>query len=264
MLTWLKTKKPQATNVRGNIKMFDAIKAVDNNKDTYWATDDSVTSASLTIDFGKPTTFNRFMAQEYSRLGQRVKSFTVEALSGNDWKEIAVATTIGYKRILRFPTVEANKLRFNITGSRACPVISNIGIYNAPQILAPPTIIRNQAGDVIITPADPESEVYYTLDGSEPAAGSNKYSGPIQSEGKLEVKAVAFEPTSEKSSFVSYKFDLPRKNWKILGNADENAYLILDGNPLTAWHQKTKELPDSLYTFSTPRPCFLPFCIDLV
>jgi len=114
-------------------------------------------------------------------------------------------TTIGYKRILRFPTIEATKLRFNITGSKACPGISNIGVYNAPQILTPPIIIRNHAGDVIINPADPESEVFYTIDGSEPAPGSNKYSSPIIAESKPEVKAIAYEPSSEKSSSVSHE-----------------------------------------------------------
>jgi hypothetical protein len=104
----------------------------------------------LTIDFGKPTTFNRFLAQEYIRLGQRVKAFTVEALVDGNWKELAKATTIGYKRILRFPTVEATQLRFSITDSKSCPVISNIGIYNAPQILTSPTIIRNQSGEITI------------------------------------------------------------------------------------------------------------------
>ena len=77
-------------------------------KNTYWATDDNVTKASLTIDFGKPTTFNRFLVQEYIRLGQRVKAFTVEALVDGNWKELAKATTIGYKRILRFPTVNGH------------------------------------------------------------------------------------------------------------------------------------------------------------
>jgi alpha-L-fucosidase len=237
----------EATNVRGNTGKFGANKAIDDNTDTWWATDDSVTVAALTIDFGKPTIFNRFMAQEYIPLGQRVKSFTIDALIGDDWKEIARATTIGYKRILRFQTVEATGLRFNITGSKACPVISNIGVYNAPQILTPPSIIRNKAGEVIITPADLESEVYYTVDGSEPAAGSPKYSGPFFTDGKLEVKAIAYEPSSEKSSPVSHeKFDLPRMDWSILGTEDQNAYVLLDGNPYTAWHQKTKELPVDL------------------
>ena len=127
--------KISASNVRGNSKEFGAEKTIDGNKDTYWATDDGVTKASLTLDFGKPTTFNRFLVQEYIRLGQRVKAFTVEAFVDSTWKEVAKATTIGYKRILLFPTVKATRLRFNITDSKSCPVISNIGIYNAPQIL---------------------------------------------------------------------------------------------------------------------------------
>lgn len=239
--------KAEASNKRGNAGKFGAGKAIDNSMDTYWATDDSVTTASLTIDFGRPTAFNRFMAQEYIRLGQRVKSFAVEALVAGEWKEVTSATTIGYKRILRFPTVEATKLRFTITGSKACPVISNIGIYNAPQILTPPTIIRNQAGDVIVTPADPESQVYFTLDGSEPNTGSVKYSGPLPTDGKLEVKAIAYEPSSGKSSTISHEtFDLPRKDWKIVGIEDIKANAILDGDPFTAWHQKNKPLPVDL------------------
>jgi alpha-L-fucosidase len=71
--------KAEASNVRGNIKRFGAARTTDNLKDTYWATDETITKSSLIIDFGKPATFNRFLVQEYIRLGQRVKAFTVEA-----------------------------------------------------------------------------------------------------------------------------------------------------------------------------------------
>ena len=240
--------KAKASNVRGNSRKYNASKAIDTDKNTYWATDDSVTTASLTIDFGKPTTFNRFLAQEYIRLGQRVKAFTVEAYIDGNWKELAKATTIGYKRILRFPTVEATKLRFNIADSKSCPIISTIGIYDAPQLLEPPEIIRNQEGKIIITPADAESEVYYTLDGNEPTTESKKYTGPFQTEGKPEVKAIAYEPASGKSSPVSHeKFDLPRKDWKIVGINDEKAYAVIDGDTKTSWHQSSdKKLPVDL------------------
>jgi alpha-L-fucosidase len=240
--------KAQASNVRGNAKEFSADKAIDGDKDTYWATDDDVTKASLTIDFGKPTTFNCFLAQEYIRLGQRVKAFTIEALVDGDWKELAKATTIGYKRILRFPTVEATQLRFNITDSKSCPVISNIGIYNAPQILTSPTIIRNQSGEIIITPADAESVIYYTMDGSVPTPDSKKYTGPFQTQGKVEVTAIAYEPASGKSSPVCHEeFDLPRTDWKLVGINDRRASAILDGNPSTAWHQpRNNRLPADL------------------
>ena len=240
--------KAAASNVRGNARRYGAARAIDKDTETYWATDDGVTTASLTIDFGKPTTFNRFLAQEYIRLGQRVKAFTVEALVDGTWTEVARASTIGYKRILRFPTVEATQLRFSITDSKSCPVISNIGVYDAPQILTAPSMIRNQSGQVIITPADAESVVYYTLDGRDPTPDSKRYTGPIPTEGKVEVRAVAYEPSSGKSSpVIGERYDLPRTDWKIVGIDDRRASAILDGNPATAWHQpNSKRLPIDL------------------
>lgn len=240
--------KATASNVRGNSKQFDAAKAIDSNKATYWTTDDEVTKASLVINFVKPTTFNRFLVQENIRLGQRVKAFTVEALVDGNWKELAKATTIGYKRMLRFPTLRATQVRFVITDSKACPVISNIGIYNAPQLLAPPTIIRNQAGEIIITPVDGESVVYYTLDGSDPSTRSKKYTKPFQTDGKLELKAIAFDAATGKSSPASHeKFDISRKDWKIMGIENEKVYAVIDGDPSSAWHQpKGTQLPADL------------------
>jgi alpha-L-fucosidase len=244
----VKNAKAEASNTRGNSRRFGASKAIDETNDTYWATDDEVKTASLTIDFGAPTTFNRFMAQEYIRLGQRVKAFTIEAFVDGNWKELAKATTIGYKRILRFPKITATKLRFNITDSKACPVISNVGIFNAPQILTAPTIIRNQAGEVSIIAADAESEIYYTLDGSEATKNSKKYEGSFQSEGKVKVSAISVDPSSGKSSIATFdEFGLPRKDWKIVGIQDENVYRILDGNLSTAWcHSKETKLPVDL------------------
>ncbi|MGZ8516031.1 MAG: alpha-L-fucosidase [Chitinophagaceae bacterium] len=241
-------KKATASNVRGNAKQFAAAMAIDGNKNTYWATDDNLKQASLTIDFGKPTKFNRFLAEEYIRLGQRVKSFTVDAWVDGKWKELAKATTIGYKRILRFPSVTAAKVRFTITDAKSCPLISNIGIYNAPQILAAPTVIRNQNGEINIIPADKESELYYTMDGSVPTLKSKKYTATVTTEGKVQVSAIAYEPASGKSSpLTNEKFDIPGKSWKLVGINDEKAYAILDGDPFTGWRQsKDKKLPVEL------------------
>ncbi|HAH22219.1 MAG TPA: alpha-L-fucosidase, partial [Prolixibacteraceae bacterium] len=238
-------RKAEASNVRGNANEFEAGRTIDNNKDTYWATDDNVTKASLTIDLGKPTLFNRFLVQEYIPLGQRVKGFTVEALVDGSWKEVAKATTIGYKRILRFPSVKATEVRFSITDSKSCPVISNIGIYNAPVFLDAPLITRNQVGEISITSDDIGPIFYYSIDGSEPTLESKIYSRHVQTEGKVEVKAIAYDPATRKSSPVGHeRFDICRKDWKIVGTDDQKAYSILDGNPSTVWHQRgDKKMP---------------------
>ena len=63
-------KKVTATNYRGKSGKYKAGNVNDGNPDSYWATNDEVKSASLTIDFGEPTEFNRFLVQEDIRLGQ--------------------------------------------------------------------------------------------------------------------------------------------------------------------------------------------------
>lgn len=239
--------KVEATNVRGNAKEFSAYKTIDGKKDTYWATDDSIKKASLTVDFGKPTTFNRLMVQEYIRLGQRVKAFTLEAFVDGNWEEIAKATTIGYKRILRFSSIKASKIRLNITDSKSCPIISNMGVYNAPLILDAPLISRNQNGDVSISSDDIGPYFYFTLDGSEPTSRSTKYTVPIKTDGKIVVRAIAYDPASGKSSPVTQeKFDVTRAGWNVVGMNDENTKLLLDGNLATAWHQRDSEMPVDL------------------
>jgi len=124
--------KVTASNVRGNDARFGAEKTIDGAATTYWATDDAVTSASLELDFGREIEFNTFLAQENVALGQRVKKFSLEIWNGGGWETIARQTTIGYKRILRFPAVKTGKLKFNIDAARACPTITDIEVYNSP------------------------------------------------------------------------------------------------------------------------------------
>jgi alpha-L-fucosidase len=54
----------------------------------------------------------------------------------------------------------------------------------------------------------------------------------------VELQAIAYDPSSGKSSPLSQeKFDISRKDWKIVGIEGETVNRVLDGNPSTAWHQ---------------------------
>ena len=97
-----------------------------------------------TLDFGQPVTFNRFMACEEIRLGQRVKKFALEALVDGQWQALQDALadwddgleTIGRKRIICFPTITATQLRMTILDTKATPVISRMGVFLAPELTA--------------------------------------------------------------------------------------------------------------------------------
>ena len=122
----------EASNVRGGDARFGAQEAIDNRTGTYWATDDSATHASLIVKLKAPSEFNCIVLQEYIPLGQRVEQFSIDVPDGAAWRSVAIGTTIGHKRIVKFPTVRASAVRLNILKSRACPTISNLALHNSP------------------------------------------------------------------------------------------------------------------------------------
>lgn len=122
--------KAKVSTSRG--KAFPAKTLTDGNWDTYWATPDGVNNGTIVFTFKEPTTVNRLMLQEYIPLGQRVKNFTVEALVDGQWQALDCGeetTTIGYKRLLRFKSVQAKGLRINITDARGPLCINNIEAF---------------------------------------------------------------------------------------------------------------------------------------
>ena len=99
-------------------------------------------STLYTLNFNTPTAFNRFVAEEDIRYGQRVKKFSLEAEVDGKWvplKDELVEngdglTTIGHRRIICFPTVTATRLRFTILDSRCEPIIKKTAVYLAPEL----------------------------------------------------------------------------------------------------------------------------------
>ncbi|MCB0686882.1 MAG: alpha-L-fucosidase [Saprospiraceae bacterium] len=221
-----------ASNTRGS--SFGAGNVIDQDKHSYWATDDSTLTASLTIAFDTTVRFNRFLIQEYIPLGQRIKAFTLEYLEDGTWKEIARETTIGYKRILRFPTVESNQLRINFTDSKACPVICNVGVYDATPLLYPPQFRRSIAGDISIQVPDSTVEIFYTLDGSAPDINSIRYTSPFNYHDPVSLQAIAMDASGHQSEIGHIDFDIAPTDWRII-NRDTSARNAIDGDENTYW-----------------------------
>jgi alpha-L-fucosidase len=118
-----------ASTVRGDNESFAASKLTDGDKESYWATDDGITTGSVVLELKQVSEIKYVMLQEYIKRGQRVRSFSVDIWKDNGWKPLTSATTIGYKRILKFDPVKTDRIQINITASRACPLISNIEVY---------------------------------------------------------------------------------------------------------------------------------------
>ncbi|MCC5939235.1 MAG: alpha-L-fucosidase [Lunatimonas sp.] len=223
-------------------RSYSGSKAIDGKSDTFWSTPDGEVSGSLTLEFKEEISFNRFMAQEYIPLGQRVKAFVLEAQVDGEWQEVARGTTVGYKRILRLPSVKTKALRFTVLDAKASPTISNLALFDAPKLLIEPVMQREKSGLVSFSSPDDEVVIYYTLDGSQPTAESLKYQEPIMVSEPSELRVVSLDPQSGQSSEVAvFALDIPKANWKVVGGS-ENAIQAIDENDRTNYTADSNRL----------------------
>ena len=151
----------------------------------------------LVIDFKQPLTFNRVMLQEPINLrGERIEEHAIDVWQNGKWQEVAHATNIGYKRILRFPDVTTTKLRVRVIASRGEAYLSTLSLHHYAS--RPPMLSCKQdiEGNVTISPKKQDFNwklhnqdaaanlsagytVHYTIDGSQPTAESPIYVKPL-------------------------------------------------------------------------------------
>lgn len=244
----LKNTKVAASNERGG--KFSANKVCDNDYDTYWATEDNESTGTLTFDFKEPTSVNRLLLQEYIPLGQRVAAFNVEVKVNNEWIAINTSdkmTTIGYKRILRFETVETNAIRINFTESRGPLCINNIEAYLAPLWLEEPTVSRKNNDEVVISSQLTGVKILYTTDGSEPMTtdATKVYERPFTFSNKGIIKAAVYDENQKKMSPVrTVNLDIPNSIYTVVNLDKEVAKHLFDGNGYTTSYlpKEKKEL----------------------
>ena len=72
------TQTTTDTGHRGNNQNYAAAMATDANDETYFATDDNVTTAVIEVELAKVQQPAGFIIQEYIPLGQRVDGYTIE------------------------------------------------------------------------------------------------------------------------------------------------------------------------------------------
>ena len=130
------------TRTAGAHRNYETANLTDGDAKTYWATNDGVNNATITLTWDTPQTVRYVMLQEYIRLGQRIKSFKIEtSTDGTTWKAAApgvTTTTVGYKRIIPLNGSTANSygngtsvkaVRITLTDSKSCPTLSTLSAF---------------------------------------------------------------------------------------------------------------------------------------
>ena len=103
---------------------------------------------SFEITMTENVPINTLMLQENIAEGQRIEEFTVEASINGVWETIAEGTTVGYKRLVRFNDIVADKLRVTINRTRADFSILRTGLFYASHIIDE----NSQAQENLFTP----------------------------------------------------------------------------------------------------------------
>ncbi len=210
-------------------------------------------SQQTVVSLGQPVRINRVLLQEnISRYGERVEAHAVDVRIDGQWKEVARASNIGYKRILRFPAVTTDAIRLRILASRLVPVISTLSAhyYSAP----PPGLgcSRTIEGIVTIVPqkgsGTTDCKIYYTTDGSVPTAEAGQlYTAPFRmSAGRLQAVAIS---ENSAGALLQEQFGFVKAGWQFLSctsqTADAPASNAFDEDVHTCW-QASGALPQSV------------------
>jgi alpha-L-fucosidase len=126
-----RTASVRASNVRGGrADLYGTRFLTDGDRYSHWATDDKVRTPALELEWKSPVVFDIVRIREDIRLGQRIDSLEIDAMVDGVWKTVGKATSIGSCRIVRFERpVTTKRCRIRITGSQACAVLGELGMF---------------------------------------------------------------------------------------------------------------------------------------
>ena len=102
---------------------------IDADPGVWWTSTGEDTTLTVELSLAGEKTFDVLLLRENILIGQRVEKFVLEYPDKGGWATIAEGTTIGYKRLLRFPPVTTDKVRLRILSSRLNPTIAEFGLY---------------------------------------------------------------------------------------------------------------------------------------
>lgn len=137
-LTRARAVKVTASSFRGDAKQFKPENTVDENRATYWTTEQGVTNGWLEYDLGKPCTFSRAILDEGD--DGWIRHVQIQIKVGEEWKN-AFEYKHGHPELwkmipmelfcpeFKFASVTARIVRVKILSATQSPVIREFKLY---------------------------------------------------------------------------------------------------------------------------------------
>jgi alpha-L-fucosidase len=200
------TAQIRATN---EVSGCEAKNILDNDPQTYWTTDKNLSTASIEIKLTRGRTFNCIMLQENILKGQRIEKFRLDYWDGQYYRTFAKSTTIGYKRLLKFPDVYTDRVKLVIEQCRINPTLSSFGIFKSPPeiIFEPNGGAFEESTKVKISTDTRKAKIYFTLNGTIPTEKSNLYTSEILLTNSTVITAIAVSSDGKISLACSAEFN---------------------------------------------------------
>lgn len=223
------------------------------------------------VKLPEAVTFNRIVLQEAIRTrGERVEEHAVDAWTDGAWHEVARATNIGYKRILRTADITTDRLRVRILASRLTPTLAHISLHRyasrPPQLAAtrsteglltlkprPQAFDWKEHGEEVAANLGTGYVIHYTTDGSEPGEQSARYEQPFRMEGGT-LRAAAFLH-GERGALLEMTVGYIKQGWSATHETTSaeahDAAAAFDERPDTYWQNRRGSAP--VLTLQLPR-----------
>lgn len=129
-----KGQKIECSNYRDKSDSYSPDNCLDDNRNTFWVTDKNVLSSDVTITFGKNENINILRLEEAIEYGQRIKAFEVYCNQMGTMVKVFGGTTVGRSRIIKFNTVNTDKIKIVIKDAYASPTLREIKAFYAEGI----------------------------------------------------------------------------------------------------------------------------------
>ena len=103
----------------------------DGDPDSFWRPKEGATTGWVELELARPVAFDVACLQEAIEHGQSVERYRLEGWTGGGWQTLSSGTTIGHKKLDRFPAVTATRARLTIESALDEPRISALRLYKS-------------------------------------------------------------------------------------------------------------------------------------
>jgi len=203
-------------------KTADIKLLTDKNDATSWSPLNKA-PYSFELELKTNSDFNVLLLQENISIGQRIEHFTLDAWVDNNWKQVTEGTTVGYKRLLRFPSVKTSKVRLTIDQSRLTPALSEFGLYRQlPVVTANPSSASfRESVEVVLSCSENDASIFYTTDGSIPGLNSHKYTKPLLFSETTILSSIAIRKDGTSGFLTNANFQKAKYGVTLVNSPDE-------------------------------------------